>query len=125
MNIDELKNLLNKKIRKKKMIKASTNFVLVTVVITAVGAGVGLFIASKFGKNIKRNKDSVEILKDAIQENIETIKDSVDETAQAVNNVIEELHENTDDISEDVNNGYVEIKHDINENVKNIYKHIE
>lgn len=124
--INDFNDLIRKRKRKIKTVKATKNFL---VGMGIVAAAIGILLISKLKKrsvNMKReNSNNVEKIKNTIEAETETMKDSVAHVNIEIDKAIKDVHKKSDNIKEDIKDGLYKTKKDIHKTVKNVSKELD
>ena len=114
MNMDELLDLVNKDKRMKNRVKSVQLFTIGLGIVVTVGFGLvavagvaaGIIFAPKSGKETradmkKKAVNTVENIKDTVQNKAETVSDSAADTVQKACNVLKDVQEKAEDAKTD------------------------
>jgi len=118
MNIRELIESANKEKKKKERAIAAQNLAVGMGVVATLSVATGILFAPKSGKETREGikmkaVNTVETIKDKVQERADIIKDSAINAKQEVNNKIKDIKEKTEDVKKDIKDGYDEITEDV------------
>jgi len=118
MTLKDFLNMANKEKRRKDRIKAAQNIAVGMGIVATAGVATGILIAPKSGKETREGikmkaVNTVETIKDKVQERADIIKDSAINAKQEVNNKIKDIKEKTEDVKKDIKDGYDEITEDV------------
>jgi gas vesicle protein len=117
-----------KRARRQKAIMFSV--LLGAAVAMGSGVAIGIFCASKFGKE-ERSKmmdkvfNTAEGIKARVHHKAETLRNTADAAADKAGMVMEEVHGKSEEVKKDLHDGGLEIKKDIYETTDNILKELK
>jgi len=125
MTLEDFLDLVNKKKVENEKVISAQRFALGVGVAAIVAVAMGILFATKSGKEARDNMskkviDTVETLKDKIQENAESVKDTEVYAVQKMSDAVKNLDGKAEDVKKDIQNGY----HDIAGHIQKTASHI-
>lgn len=127
MTLEDFMDLVNKKKAENEKVIATQRFALGMGIAAIAAVAIGILFATKSGKAArdtmsKKVVDTVETLKDQIQENAENVKNSEVHAAQKMSDAVKNLDGKAEDVKNDIQDGYREIAGHIQKTAGSISK---
>jgi len=127
MTLEDFLDLVNKKKVENEKVISAQRFALGVGVAAIVAVAMGILFATKSGKEARDNMskkviDTVETLKDKIQENAESVKDTEVYAAKKMSDAVKNMDGKAEDVKKDIQDGYRDIAGHIQKTVGNISK---
>lgn len=130
MFIRDLLESLGAEKRKQARMKQTQRFAAGVGIAAIAGITTGILIAPKSGKETMDNmkdkaNDTVEAIKNFVQQKSDTLKDAATDTAQKVSDAIEDADKKSAGVGKEVKNGYKRFKNDVHKTKQGIIKKLQ